>query len=153
MRMSRGEPGERRRMNLSDDVFARVWQALGLSGRPRAGASGEAAAGSDASAPPANGQARRQAERFPVSGRVEFERQNTSGHRRKATLADVSVGGAGMYDERPLGAGETIVLHLPFGGEQTVPVAGKVQYAKLARDGRFRIGVRFITWAEADLEA
>jgi hypothetical protein len=140
-------------MNLSDDVFARIWQALGLAGRARTGVDKDAAAAGP-SGPSAPGHSRRQAERFPVSARrVDFEPQGTIGTRRTATLADVSVGGAGLLGDRPVGAGETVVLHLPFGGEQTVPVAGKVQYAKLARDGRFRIGVRFITWAEADLES
>jgi PilZ domain-containing protein len=150
MAVSRDAPRERRRMNLSDDVFARIWQALGLAGRPRSGGGGDADA---ASATTTTGHSRRRAERFPVSARVDFEAQGAIGTRRTATLADVSESGAGLFDARPVGAGETIVLHLPFGGEQTVPIAGKVQYAKLARDGRFRIGVRFITWAEADLEA
>jgi hypothetical protein len=117
-------------VNLSDDVFARICRALDLS--PVAASAEEA-------------------EPMEVSARVEFEPPDSSA-KRPGTLCELSASGAALVVERPLGAGETVVLHLPVSDGGTVPVACRVDYARLAGGGSFRVAVHFISFAEADAE-
>ncbi len=152
-------------MQLSDEVFSSICRTLGLDKqvyagfwevvKPPAKGQGEEAGAGKAAATlaPCEVACRREAERHDTDETyVDYETCGSVANRRKVALRNLSSTGCGLLDDRPARAGETVVLHLPFEKGRTVPILSRVQNSKVLGNGRFRVGVRFISWAEADSE-
>ena len=149
-------------MHLSDEVFSSICRTLGLDKKVYAGfwevvntPSFEAAGGAGEgprTLAPCEVACRRDADRLDLETYVDFETRGSAANRRKVALRNLSASGAGMLDDRPARSGETVVLHVPFEKDRTVPILCRVQNSKVLGNGRFRVGVKFISWAEADSE-
>src|SRR5688572_12580609 len=149
-------------MHLSDEVFSSICRTLGLDKQVYAGfwevvnkpAQDQLNGGGDGakSLAPCEVACRRAAERLDIETYVDFETRGSVANRRKVALRNLSASGAGLLDDRPLRSGETVVLHVPFEKDRTVPLLCRVQNSKVMGNGRFRVGVKFISWAEEDSE-
>jgi hypothetical protein len=149
-------------MLLSDEVFSSICRTLGLDKQVYAGfwevvnkpaqEKVEAGAGGAKSLAPCEVACRREAERLDIETYVDFETLGSVANRRKVALRNLSASGAGLLDDRPSRSGETVILHVPFEKDRVVPLMCRVQNSKVLGNGRFRVGVKFIAWAEADSE-
>lgn len=149
-------------MHLSDEVFSSICRTLGLDKQIYAGfwevvnkpaqEKVEAAGVGSKGLAPCEVACRREAERLDIETYVDFETRGSTANRRKVALRNLSASGAGLLDDRPLRSGETVVMHVPFEKDRTVPLLCRVQNSKVLGNSRFRVGVKFISWAEEDSE-
>jgi hypothetical protein len=137
-----------RTLGLDKQVYAGFWEVVKKPGKEQVEGDGEAAK----TLAPCEVACRREAERHDIETYVDFETCGSAANRRKVALRNLSASGVGLLDDRPGRAGETVVVHLPFEKGRTVPVLCRVQNSKVLGNGRFRVGVKFISWAEADSE-
>jgi hypothetical protein len=89
---------------------------------------------------------RRQYPRVGLRARVTFEpidRHQRRGPARQAWMRDISEGGAGLLVPDELRAGESLVLHVPLGGDRTAPVRCRVVHCGKA-GACWRAGVEFV---------
>jgi PilZ domain len=153
-------------MQLSDEVFSSICRTLGLDRQIYAGfwevvkppakeqkVQAEGTTGATATLAPCEVACRREQERHNTDETyVDFETCGSAANRRKVALRNLSSSGCGLLDDRPARAGETVVVHLPFEKGRTVPILCRVQNSRVLGSGRFSVGVKFISWAEADSE-
>lgn len=130
-------------MELSDDLFADIRKALGLSD-------------SDAGEPTmaaTNGDGRenivRRVSRSDASrARAEIELPGTLVPRRHVRLIDLGRRGTSFFDDRPWGAGQRFVMHLPRSPAHVIPLLCMVRNVR-SLETWFRIGVEFINYYES----
>ena len=133
-------------MELSDELFADIRNAMGLDEQAE-GATGGASASASSSSSPAS--ASRRAGRMDASqARVEIQPHGALQGRRLITLQDVGKRGVSFLDDRTWGAGEKFVIFLRRSATHTIPFLCVVRNSRVS-DDRFRIGAEFVNDREA----
>lgn len=135
-------------MRLSDDLFSQICAALDVQ-----------AGGGLAGAGPADNQgeetaARRRERRWQVDVEVPCAsgspaKPAPSEHLR---LIDISPAGASALSRRQWAPGDRVVLYLPLGPSEALPLTCEVRSSRIKLDGTFRVGLQFEDAPDASAE-
>lgn len=124
-------------MRLPDEIFSRICDALGAAVQVEAEASAPAGG--------AEAAARRRERRWRVDAEVPLGTRppKASLPAERIRLTDISPTGVSAFSPRQWAPGDRVVLCLPLGQGEFLPVACAVRSSRVKLDGTFRLGLQF----------
>jgi hypothetical protein len=132
-------------MRLPDQAFARIRQCLGLEPSSTAPARRSATDDPSAAASEQESGLSRREPRWRVNVDVPCARHGTiGGVLHTVSLRDLSAVGVCIVSNQQLGAGDRLVVYLPWGPGEYAPIVCTARTVRIRAEGNWRIGAEFV---------